>query len=274
MRAREPDDVGAVVRDGVRISYEVCDGPEGAPTVLLLTSWAIVHMRQWKLQVPFLARHFRVVIVEGRGNGAPTARGCRRLPRRGAHRGRRGGPRRHGDRPGRGGRAVDGRPHALQFAAFHPERVTGVVAIGTALPWPLPPGFDEVREHHEGWEKANAHYWLADYPGWVEFFASQIVHEPHSTKQLRTRVGWGLETDAETLLIDTRAGDRRADLGRRGGDLPRGALPGARRARRRGRRHAVRRRRRGRRVDGGDRSSRSPAAATPRPCGTRCGSTC
>ena len=69
MRAREPDDVGAVVRDGVRISYEVCDGPEGAPTVLLLTSWAIVHMRQWKAQVPFLARHFRVVTAEGRGNG-------------------------------------------------------------------------------------------------------------------------------------------------------------------------------------------------------------
>ena len=65
-----------------------------------------------------------------------------------------------------------------------------------------PPGFDEVRDTHEGWEKANAHYWRADFRGWVEFFMSQVVSEPHSTKQFEDLVGWGLETDAETL-IDT-----------------------------------------------------------------------
>ena len=60
-------------RDGVRVGYEVfepLDGARGRPTLVLLTSWAIVHMRQWKLQVPALARRFRVVTVEGRGNGA------------------------------------------------------------------------------------------------------------------------------------------------------------------------------------------------------------
>src|SRR4051794_24638904 len=70
MRAREPDEVGTVERDGVRVGYEGFRGPRGAATVVLLTSWAIVHMRQWKAQVPFLAREFHVITVEGRGNGA------------------------------------------------------------------------------------------------------------------------------------------------------------------------------------------------------------
>jgi pimeloyl-ACP methyl ester carboxylesterase len=67
MRAREPDYEGFVERDGVRVGYEVSGA--GEPAILLLTSWAIVHARQWKAQVPYLARRFRVITVEGRGNG-------------------------------------------------------------------------------------------------------------------------------------------------------------------------------------------------------------
>ena len=67
MRAREPDYEGVVERDGVRVGYAVYGA--GEPTILLLTSWAIVHARQWKAQVPYLARRFRVITVEGRGNG-------------------------------------------------------------------------------------------------------------------------------------------------------------------------------------------------------------
>src|SRR4051794_27669978 len=67
MRARYPDIEDVVVRDGVRIGYEVYGS--GTPTILLPTSMPLVDARQWKSQVPFLARHFRVVVVDGRGNG-------------------------------------------------------------------------------------------------------------------------------------------------------------------------------------------------------------
>ena len=67
MRAREPDESGYVERDGVRSYYEIHGS--GEPTVLLLPTWSIVHSRHWKMQVPYLARHCRVLLFDGRGNG-------------------------------------------------------------------------------------------------------------------------------------------------------------------------------------------------------------
>ncbi len=66
-RARYPDEEGYVERDGVRIFYEVYGS--GEPTVLLLPTWSIVHSRHWKMQIPYLARHCRVLTFDGRGNG-------------------------------------------------------------------------------------------------------------------------------------------------------------------------------------------------------------
>ena len=200
MRAREPDHEGVIERAGVRVGYDVYGS--GEPTILLLTSWAIVHARQWKAQVHYLARRFRVITVEGRGNGRADRPGTAAaysdreyvddaiavLDATGV------------DRAVVVGVSMGGR-HALQLAAWYPERAAGVVAIGTALPWPVPPDFDEPKAGYEGWGKANRHYWLADYPGWVEFFISQIFTEPHSIKQQEDAVGWGLETTAETLLL-------------------------------------------------------------------------
>ena len=37
--------------------------------MFLLPTWSIVHSRFWKAQIPYLARHFRVVTFDGRGNG-------------------------------------------------------------------------------------------------------------------------------------------------------------------------------------------------------------
>ena len=60
-RARYPDESGYVERDGVRSYYEVYGS--GEPTVLLLPTWSIVHSRHWKMQIPYLARHCRVLHV-------------------------------------------------------------------------------------------------------------------------------------------------------------------------------------------------------------------
>jgi pimeloyl-ACP methyl ester carboxylesterase len=200
MRAREPDFQGVVERDGVRVGYDVFG--TGEPAIVLLTSWAIVHARQWKAQIPYLARRFRVIAVEGRGNGRADRPATEEA---------------YADREyvddaiaAMDAAGVDravvvglslGARHALQLAAWYPERAAGVVAIGTALPWPIPPDFLEPKDSYEGWGKANRNYWLADYRGWVEFFMSQVFTEPHSIKQWEDGVGYGLETTAEKLLL-------------------------------------------------------------------------
>src|SRR5918998_1985830 len=66
-RARYPDESGYVERDGVKLYYEVYGS--GEPTVLLLPTWSIIHSRHWKMQIPYLARHCRVLTFDGRGNG-------------------------------------------------------------------------------------------------------------------------------------------------------------------------------------------------------------
>jgi len=65
--AREPDETGIAVRDGVRIHWERYG--DGSPAILLLPTWSIYHSRHWKLQIAYLARHFSVVTFDGRGNG-------------------------------------------------------------------------------------------------------------------------------------------------------------------------------------------------------------
>ena len=66
-RACYPDSTGYVERDGVRVFYELYG--EREPTVLFLPTWSIIHARTWKAQVPYLARHGRVLTFDPRGNG-------------------------------------------------------------------------------------------------------------------------------------------------------------------------------------------------------------
>jgi pimeloyl-ACP methyl ester carboxylesterase/predicted glycosyltransferase len=202
-RARYPDESGYVERDGVKLYYEVYG--TGEQTVFLLPTWSIIHSRHWKMQIPYLARHCRVLTFDGRGNG-------------------------HSDRPASGyGEpefAADalavmdatgteraalvslslGAQRALLLAAEHPERVESAVFICPAVPLgpPVDARADLDWEHEldtdEGWAKYNRHYWLRDYQGFLEFFFSQMFNEPHSTKPIEDCVGWGLEAGAETLI--------------------------------------------------------------------------
>src|SRR5215510_9302750 len=66
-RARYPDETGFIERDGVRVFWERYGA--GDRTILLMPTWSIVHSRRWKFQIPFLARHWKVVTFDGRGNG-------------------------------------------------------------------------------------------------------------------------------------------------------------------------------------------------------------
>ena len=60
--------------------------------------------------------------------------------------------------------------------------------------------FREPRDTYDGWGKFNRHYWVEHYGDFLEFFFSQCLTEPHSTKPHEDTVGWGLETDAQTLV--------------------------------------------------------------------------
>ena len=51
----------------MRLYYEVYGS--GERTVFLLPTWSIIHSRHWKMQIPYLARHCRVLTFDGRGNG-------------------------------------------------------------------------------------------------------------------------------------------------------------------------------------------------------------
>ena len=67
MQARHADADGFVEHLGVKIHYEIHG--DGGPTVLLLPTWTISHRRFWKMQLAYLARHYRVVTYDGPGNG-------------------------------------------------------------------------------------------------------------------------------------------------------------------------------------------------------------
>jgi pimeloyl-ACP methyl ester carboxylesterase/predicted glycosyltransferase len=205
-RARYPDASGFVERDGVRLYWEVYG--EGEQTVLLLPTWSIIHSRHWKMQIPYLARHCRVLTFDGRGNGRSD-----RPPEPDAYREEEFAADALAVMDATGTeRAVlvalsRGSERALHIAAGRPDRVDGIVFIAPALP--LPPvverhramqQFEELREEHEGWAKWNRHYWVEHYEEFLEFFFAQAFNEPHSTKPREDAVGWGLDTDAETLV--------------------------------------------------------------------------
>ena len=66
-RAVYPDTEGFAERDGEQLFYEVYG--DGEETIFLLPTWSLVHSRHWKMQIAYFARHFRVLTMDGLGNG-------------------------------------------------------------------------------------------------------------------------------------------------------------------------------------------------------------
>jgi pimeloyl-ACP methyl ester carboxylesterase/predicted glycosyltransferase len=227
-RARHPDQQGHTERDGVRVFYEVYGS--GEPTILLCPTWTLVHSRVWKMQIPYFARHHRVVVFDPRGNG-------------------------NSDRPDTveayaeselAQDALDvldatgteraivvglskGAQRALLLAADHPERVLGLVLLGPVFPVSWAPTSVATRVMARprlagrfmrkplttrGYAKFNGLHWREDYRDFVEWFAATAAGEAHSTKGFEDIVGWGLETDPETLIRSWLA-DSAAPLTRR-----------------------------------------------------------
>ena len=212
MRAREPDVAATVTSgDGVRIAYETFGS--GDPTLVLLPSAPIIHSRQWKGQVPYLSRSWRVVAFDGRGNGnsdrptEPEAYHDDRmvgdleavLDASGTH------------QAVLVGLCFDGVWRSIRFAAANPRRVLGIVAFSVGVPFltPSQPGyvtggatFDDELAEYQGWAKMNRYHWRQDYADWSQFFFSEIASEPHSTKLIEDAVGWALDGSVDAMLAD------------------------------------------------------------------------
>ncbi len=211
--ARRPDVSGfATSADGVRLAYDVFGS--GERTLVLLPSAPIVHSRQWKAQIHFLSRSWRVVTFDGRGNGRsdrptdPAAYADERFVE---------------DieavmaatataRAVLVGLCVDGVWRAIRLAAERPERVEGIVAFSVGVPRLGRPHqhyldvvFDDELATDEGWAKFNRHYWRRDYPGFARFFFEQMATEPHSTKLIDDAAGWAVDGSVDVMIAEHEA---------------------------------------------------------------------
>jgi pimeloyl-ACP methyl ester carboxylesterase len=223
-RARYPDEDGYAERDGVKLYYEIYG--TGEPTVLLMPTWEIVHSRSWKFQIPYLARHTRVVTFDPRGNGRSD-----RPANYDAYRRREFAADAAVVLDAAGvDRAIVvnwcDMGESLILAAEHPQRVASLVFIAPPLSareqehgvYP----FDAELDTDEGWAKETRSYWSRDWPGYLEFFFAMCLTEPHSTKPIEDCVDWAMDTDMETILAGFRGWENKiigpaevAELGQR-----------------------------------------------------------
>lgn len=207
MRALAPDIAETLVRDGVEIYFEVYEND--GPTILFIPPSPITHSRIFKGQIPFLARHFRVVTLDGRGNGRS---------------GRPVGHERHTraeniadilavlDAAGTAEVILVAHCHAnwwaIEVALAHSSRVMGLVAIDPGVPYLGRPHehwtksaktWDQVLDDPTGWELFNRHLITDDLERWVSFFFDAQLVETHSTKQFEDAVEWALGTTGDIL---------------------------------------------------------------------------
>ena len=176
--------------------------------MFLIPTWSLLHSRHWKMQIPYFARHFRVLTMDGLGNGRSDR--CR-------------DPKRY--------RAVEfardclavmdatgteravmvslsaGARYHLELARLAPERLLGAAFIGPMFGYTLShlwlmrsklvwwalsrPAISP--QFYRWWMHFNAVHWRKEYPVFAEWFVSRALPEPHSTKAIEDGVGWALD---------------------------------------------------------------------------------
>jgi len=187
-----PAQEGFVERDGVRSWYGVF-GDHGA-WLAFAPTFQVVHSAALKSTVPYLSRHFRVVVMDGRGNGRSDR------------------PRRAEaysfeeyyrdfvavlDAVGADRVAVVGISAtvqtALRLAADQPERVTHVIAAGGWVEATL----DDPRRAAA--RRAERELMDTSWPAYLDAFFSRCFTEPHSTKPFEDGVRYGWASTAEVV---------------------------------------------------------------------------
>ncbi len=184
---------GFVERDGVKSWYAVW-GSRG-PWIAFSPIFQITPSQMLKATVPYLAQHFRVVTMDGRGNG-------------------------RSDRP-RGEEAYTFEHYyqdflavldatagaekvavigisatamtALRLAGEHPERVSHVIVSG---------GYAHARVDNEKIAekvRAESGRMRSDWPGYLDWFFSLVFTERHSTKPYEDAVRYGWASSGEIV---------------------------------------------------------------------------
>ena len=187
-----PASCGFIQRDGVALWHAVW-GTRG-PWIAFPQPFQIVHSELFKHTVPYLSQHFRVMTMDGRGNG-------------------------RSDRPR--GQAAYSFDHfhddfvavldavgadrvalialsaasliALRLAAERPERVSHLVIVGG-----MADTLVQTEAAAQGLARAKAMI-TENWPGYIDQFMCSLFPEPHSTKAYEDGVRFGWATDAQTI---------------------------------------------------------------------------
>ena len=198
-----------VTRDGVKLFYQVTGGQVadgqvaepgaggGARDLFLLPQCQpVTYSRQWKSQIPYLSRYFRVITTDPRGNGRSdrTVDGydldtryqdlCAVLEET--------------VRPPFALAALScGAMIAFRYAAEHPGRLSHLVLLGGQYAESMPQPFDEkvapVIRH--------------DFDNYRRRLFARCLPEPHSLKGIEDAFAWAGETTPDILVDSLRAID-------------------------------------------------------------------
>ena len=171
-----------------------------------MPTWSIIHSRHWKMQIPYLARHCRVVTFDGRGNG-------------------------RSDRPAEPDAYDEEEFAADALAVMDATRPSGCAGVALTRRRTVADARcdhpERVERRCSSLRRCRCHRsWRATEPltssssrttstaiggsgtallaravrGLPRVLLFAVFTELHSTKQREDAVGWGLETDAETLV--------------------------------------------------------------------------